>query len=417
MTVQEILPSIAWVRAYKREYVAGDLIGGVTLAVMLIPQAMAYAWLAGLPPVMGLYASTVPAFVYALFGSSQHLSVGPVAVVSLLVAAACGKMAAAGSPEYIQIVLLLTLMIGVIQLLLGSFRLGFLFNFVSHAVISGFTSAAAIIICFSQVKHLLGIATGGNSLARILVEAARHAESTNPVTLEISIASVFILLVFKKRMPLFPAPLLVVATGAIAVYALGLDALGVKTVGEVPGGLPSLSVPLFTFAAVNELLPAALTIFFVGFVESVAVAKMIALKRGYVIDADQELRGLGMANMACAFFSGYPVTGGFSRTAINHEAGSATSFASIITGILVVLTLLFLTPLILQLRSRMTRVGKQCAHRQPGATSITTRGKSRLGRLATIAPVSFRASHRLLRRHASMARQPGSSIMGWKNMM
>lgn len=351
MKAGEILPSIEWVRSYKREYVKGDLIGGVTLAVMLVPQAMAYAMLAGLPPVVGLYASTVPLLVYALFGSSRHLSVGPVAVISLLVAGACGKLAQAGSAEYVHMVLLLALMVGIIQVLLGSFRMGFLFNFISHAVISGFTSAAAIIICCSQIKNVLGISITGNTLIPMLVETTKHVGSTNVLTLGISIAGIVTLLVFKKKMPLFPAPLLVVVAGTLAVYGLGLDAMGVRTVGTVPAGIPPLSLPAFRFETMNTLFPAALVIFFVGFMESIAVAKMVAVKRGYIINADQELRGLGAANMASAFFSGYPVTGGFSRTAINHEAGTQTGLASVITGVLVLMTLLFLTPLFTHLPS------------------------------------------------------------------
>ena len=345
MTLREILPPFEWIGTYKRDYVRGDLIGGVTLAVMLVPQAMAYAMLAGLPPVMGLYAATVPLLIYALFGSSRHLSVGPVAVISLLVAGACGKLAQPGSVDYREMVLLLALMVGIIQVLLGSFRMGFLFNFISHAVISGFTSAAAIIIICSQIKNMLGITITGDTVISILVETTQHAGSTNVLTLGISAASIVTLLFFKKKMPLFPAPLLVVVAGTLAVYSLGLGAMGVRTVGTVPAGIPPLSLPAFRFEIINALFPAALVIFFVGFMESIAVAKMVAVKRGYMIDADQELRGLGAANMASAFFSGYPVTGGFSRTAINHEAGTQTGLASVMTGVLVLLTLLFLTPL------------------------------------------------------------------------
>ena len=346
VSIDHIVPAFQWLRAYRRSELKDDLIAGVTVAIMLVPQGMAYAMLAGLPPVIGLYASTVPLIVYALFGSSRHLGVGPVAIVSLLVFVSCSKLSEPGSVHYITIAVLLSLMVGVLQLLLGILRLGFLENFISHAVISGFTSAAAIVISLSQLKHLLGInISGGHSIFGLLSEIIQRLGEANPITLAIGGSSIVVLAFFKKRFPLFPAPLLVVIGGTLLIYFWGLRAAGVQTVGEVPQGLPSFTVPDIRFSTVKLLFPTALTILFVGYIESIAVAELIAAKKKYKINPNQELKGLGLANIFGSFFSCYPVTGGFSRTAVSYQAGARTALASIVTAIIVLLTLLFFTPL------------------------------------------------------------------------
>lgn len=346
ISIDTLVPAFRWLRTYQRSELKDDLVAGVTVAIMLVPQGMAYAMLAGLPPVIGLYASTVPLVVYALFGSSRHLAVGPVAMVSLLVFVSCSRLAEPGSDHYIAIAVLLSLMVGAIQFLLGSLRLGFLENFISHAVISGFTSAAAIVISLSQLKHILGIhVASGHSAFSLLSETVQRLGDTNPVSVGIGLSSIGLLLLLKRKYPLFPAPLLIVIGGTLLVYLWGLRDAGVQTVGKVPQGFPSLSLPEIRLSAVRHLVPTALTILFVGYIESIAVAELVAARKKYTIDPDQELKGLGLANIVGSFFSCYPVTGGFSRTAVNYQAGARTALASFVTAVIVLLTLLFLTPL------------------------------------------------------------------------
>lgn len=340
------IPALDWLRNYKKSDLSGDMSAGLIVAIMLIPQGMAYAMLAGLPPVIGLYASTIPILIYALFGTSRQLAVGPVAMVSLLVLAGVSTLADPGSDEYISLVLLLMLMIGVIQLLMGVLRLGFLVNFLSHAVISGFTSAAAIIIGLSQLKHLLGVSLEADKdIFKILFESISRISEVNPITFAIGLASILILISVKKYIPKIPGPLVVVVLSVLTIYLLQLHTLGVKIVGEVPQGLPSLSLPAFSLEAIIALLPIAFTISFIGFMESIAMAKAIAAKEKYKVVANKELVGLGLANIGGSFFAGYPVTGGFSRSAVNYQAGARTPLASIITAVLIFLTLLFFTGL------------------------------------------------------------------------
>lgn len=343
--LERILPAIRWLRTYRRSDLSGDLSAGLVVAVMLIPQGMAYAMLAGLPPVIGLYASTLPLLTYALFGTSRQLAVGPVAMVSLLTLSGVSALATPGTPEYLRYALLLSLMVGVMQLAIGVLRAGFLVNFLSHAVISGFTSAAAIVIGLSQLKHLLGIKlVHGESVVLLIIEAGQKIGQTNLITMALGLGSIATLVLFKKRFPRFPAPLVVVAGATFLVSFLRLDQYGVTIVGTVPQGFPGLSVPAISMESVQALLPTALTIAFVGFMESYAVAKSIASKEKYQIDANQELYGLGLANVVGSFFSASPVTGGFSRTAVNYQAGARTGLASMITAVMIVVTLLFLTP-------------------------------------------------------------------------
>jgi SulP family sulfate permease len=347
MTVlQTIVPAFEWLRNYKRNDIRGDLSAGAIVAVMLVPQGMAYAMLAGLPPVMGLYASTLPLIAYALFGSSRQLAVGPVAMMSLLVFAGVSPLAEPGSEEYIHLVLMLSLMVGAIQFAMGLFRLGFFINFFSHAVISGFTSAAAIVICLSQLSHLLGIRLSvQHSIVPLLAEALQRVGETNLIALTIGGVSMVVQLFLRKKMPRFPAPLLVVAGSTLLVYALHLDRWEVAIIGNVPRGLPTLSIPGFSVESLRLLFPLALTILFVGFMESISVAKTIAVREKYKIDSNQELKGLGLSNIVASFFFAYPVTGGFSRTAVNYEAGARTGLASVISATLIILVLYFFTPL------------------------------------------------------------------------
>lgn len=340
------LPLLHSLRTYDREAFKGDLGAGLTTAIMLVPQGMAYAMLAGLDPITGLYAAALPTAIYAFMGTSRVLAVGPVAMVSLLVAGAVAPIAGADPVLYAAHAGLLMLLVGALQFGMGMARLGFLVKYLSHPVIAGFTSAAALIIGFSQLKHILGVPIErSHHIHTIFLQAIEQASAIHVATLMIAVATVLTLLVWKKAAPRFPRFLFVVAGGTLAVWGLDLGASGVAMVGTVPRGLPSFSMPTIDLKALEALIPSALTIAFVGFMESIAVAKNFARQGGYEVDADQELRALGMANLGGAFFQGYPVTGGFSRTAVNAEAGAVTGLAGLVTAFVVAMALLFLTPL------------------------------------------------------------------------
>ncbi|MEM9822577.1 MAG: solute carrier family 26 protein, partial [Bacteroidota bacterium] len=342
--MRQYFPILDWAKNYKKAYLNGDLSAGLTVGVMLVPQGMAYAMLAGLPPIYGLYASTIPLFVYAVFGTSRQLAVGAVAMVALLISSGVGALAELGSEEFIRLAILLALMVGVIQFLMGVFRLGFIVNFLSHPVIAGFTSAAAIIIGFSQLKHLLGIHIPRGKVHEIIFNVAQNLNQINWPTLALGGSAIFILLAIKRMKKRVPAPLIVVVLGILAVDVFNLTTMGVKIVGDVPSGFPSFSWPSIDLHALTILLPTALTISFVSFMESIAVAKAIQKRhKDYEIDNNQELIGLGLANIVGSFFKSFPVTGGFSRTAVNDQAGARSGLATIISAILVTLTLLFLT--------------------------------------------------------------------------
>lgn len=345
-SLARFFPPLSWARAYRREDLRGDLQGGLTTAVMLIPQGMAYAMLAGLPPIVGLYASVVPLIVYALLGTSRQLAVGPVAMVSLLVASGVGALVEQGTDMYLAYAVMLMVMVGGMQLLMGIGRLGFLVNFLSHPVLSGFTSAAALIIGLSQLKHLLGVEIPrSHHVHEIVINAAAQAADINAITLGIGVLSVLLLVVLKRVSPRFPRALAVVVGSTLAVWGLGLHEQGVRIVGSVPAGLPDFAVPSLDLDAMRDLLPTALTIALVGFMESIAVARAFARRHKVEVDANQELVGLGAANLVGSLFGGYPVTGGFSRTAVNDQAGARTPAAAIVTAVVIALTLLFLTPL------------------------------------------------------------------------
>ena len=333
-----------WLRRYRRDDLGSDLLAGLTVAVMLVPQGMAYALLAGMPPVAGLIASTLPLIAYALVGSSRSLAVGPVAIVSLLTFEAVHRLAEPGTAEYLTLAATLALLVGVVQLVVGLLRGGVLVNFLSHAVVGGFTSAAAIVIALAQLRHLVGVPLTGTHPLAPLADLGRRAGEVHLPTLLLGAAAIALLLAARRLHRRFPGPLLVVALGTAVVALLGLDAHGVRTVGEVPGGLPALVWPAPTLADVWALLPTALTIAFVGFTESIAVARALAVKDRERVDADRELAGLGLANLAAGVLAAFPVTGGLSRSAVNAQAGARSGLASVVTALLVLLTLLLLTP-------------------------------------------------------------------------
>ena len=340
------LPLLAQLRDASADDLRSDVAAGLTTAIMLIPQAMAYAMLAGLPPIVGLYASTIPVALYALFGTSRQLAVGPVAMVSLLVAAGVSGLAGEDPVLYATLAAVLALMVVLMQWGMGLARLGFLVKFLSHPVIAGFTSAAALIIGLSQLKHILGAPIPrSHHVHTIVLSAVELADQINGLTVGISVASFAALVALKRFAPRFPRFLLVVIAGVLAVWGLGLHDRGVAIVGDVPSGLPGLRVPALNGSIVLDLLPIAVTIALVSFMESISVAKNFARAKRYALDANQELKALGIANVAGAFFQGYPVTGGFSRTAVSAQAGARTGLAGLVTALLVAATLLFLTPL------------------------------------------------------------------------
>ena len=340
------VPMLAWGRTYTRGLLRHDAIAGLTVAVMLIPQAMAYAALAGMPPVSGLYASVAPLVVYAVLGTSGQLAVGPVAIVALLTASGLAPLAGGDPATHVTLAAVLALLVGLIQVALGALRLGALVNFLSHAVVSGFTSAAAIVIATSQIPALLGLdVERGEGWLETIAAVAGAVGETNPATLAIAAVAIAVLAAGRRHAPQVPAALLVVAAGTALVATLGLDRLGVAILREVPAGLPSPAVPPLSLASVEALLPIAFTIAVISYMEGISVAKAIAGTTRQVIDADQELVATGAANLAAGLFQAFPVAGGFSRTAVNHQAGARTGMASAITAVVIAGATLALTPL------------------------------------------------------------------------
>ena len=341
-----LIPILQWGPAYQRRDLKGDLIAGLTHGAMVVPQGMAYALLAGLPPGVGLYAATVPMILYAVLGTSRQLAVGPVAIVSLLVATALAPIVEQGTVGYVAAAALLALMVGVLHLLLAVFRLGFIVNFMSHGVLVGFTAAAAMIIGLSQLKHVLGVSIPRTEqFLDTGIEVAKVVSDTHLATLLLGLGCLMTLLLIRRFVPRLPGPLIVVIASTVITAVFGLADRGVATVGSLPGSLPAFAIPGLDVSLMRSLFSAALIITIVGFMESVAVAKVYARRNRYDLVPNQELVGLGLANVAAGLFSAYPVTGGFSRTAVNASAGARTQFASLITAGIVVLTLLVLTPL------------------------------------------------------------------------
>lgn len=347
MNLKSMIPAISWMKSYRKDQLKGDIPAGLTVGVMLIPQGMAYAMIAGMPPIYGLYASTLPLIIYGLLGTSRQLAVGPVAMMSLLTAASVGALAGNDMQTYIAYAASLALLVGIFQWGLGVFRLGFVVNFLSHPVISGFTSAAALIIGLSQLKHLLGISLSqSHHVHEIILESVARIGELNPYAFGVGLVGILLIKSIKKILPAIPGSLVAVILGTLAGYLLIRSGNTLSIVGEVPSGLPMFTLPDFNGGVLLSLIPAAIAISLVGFMESIAVARSIqARHKDYKVIPNQELKALGLANVGTAFFQGFPVTGGFSRTAVNDQSGARTGMASIISAGLIILTLLFLTEL------------------------------------------------------------------------
>ncbi|MEO6131512.1 MAG: solute carrier family 26 protein [Saprospiraceae bacterium] len=348
-SIERLYPMMlpAWLKNYQRSDFKPDLLAGLTVGVMLIPQAMAYAMLAGLPPIYGLYASTVPLIVYSFLGSSRHLSVGPVAIDPILIVAGIMPFALSGSDEYISLAITLALMVGLIQFSLGVLKLGFLINFLSHPVITGFTSAAAIIIALSQLKNLLGInITGNQYLQDIIQSLIREGGNIHWLTFLIGIGGILFLVLSKRFFSTFPAPLFMLVVSILIVSIFHLDMYGVLIIGDIPRGLPWPAIPLIDVPVFKKLLPTAFFLALLSFMESIAIARALQAKhKTYKIIPNQELIALGLANTFGSFFRSFPVSGGFSRSSLNEQSGAKTNLSSIFSAFVIILTLLFLTPL------------------------------------------------------------------------
>ncbi|NEE00599.1 SulP family inorganic anion transporter [Phytoactinopolyspora halotolerans] len=343
--VDRAVPLLGWLRRYNRHALRHDAVAGLTVAVMLVPQSMAYATLAGMPPVTGLYAAIVPLLAYAVFGTSGSLAVGPVAITALMTSAALAPLADGDPARYAALAGLLAVMVGGIQLLMGVLRFGALVSFMSHSVLSGFTSAAAITIAASQVTGLFGLdAARAETFGEILTSVWDAAVTVHWLTVVVSVVSVAGLIMLARYARRVPGALVVVAVVTLVSAALGLGERGVAILRDIPRGLPAPAIPELTSGDVRLLLPAAAAIALVAYMEGIAVAKALAAKSRQKIDANQELVAVGAANVSAGLFQAFPVAGGFSRSAVNFRAGARTPVATVITAVVVGLTALVLTP-------------------------------------------------------------------------
>ncbi len=343
---RQALPILDWAPDYDGEDARGDLTAAFTVAVMLVPQGMAYAVLAGVPPIYGLYTSVVPLLVYPLIGSSRHLAVGLNAVPMIVIAAGLTPLAEPGSGRYVELAILLTLMVGLLQVAMGSLRLGFLANLLSRPVIAGFATAAAVIIVASQIGNFIGVDLGRSiHVHQTVLEAAARAEEVHWPSVAIGGGSVAVIAGLRWWKSLFPAELAVIVLATVATWGLGLESRGVHTVGLVPGGLPLPDLPSLAFGDIRALVPTAVTLALIQFLSVVSLGRIFANRHRYSIDANRELTGVGAANVTGSLFFCLPASGSFSRTAVNEQAGARTPMANMLAALLVALVLLFFTPL------------------------------------------------------------------------
>ncbi|MEC4805231.1 MAG: sulfate permease [Jaaginema sp. PMC 1079.18] len=358
------IPILQWGLNYQAADLVGDITAGIIVTSLLIPQSMAYAMLANLPPQMGLYASILPLLLYGIFGSSKGLAVGPAAVDSLIVGVGLLQFGTRDTPEFFLLAISLAMLVGLLQILMGVLRLGFIVNFLSYPVLSGFLNAAALTIILSQLQHIFGVQLPRSENFFIGVyDLLQRLNQINLVALLLGLSSIGLLLGFQNKLAHFlqrrslnPAvilpitkagPLVVVILGIFVAWLFKLDQVaGIKVVGEIPQGLPDLALPSFSGEIARELLPLALILSLVGFVECIATAKSLASQQGQDVDANQELIAVGMANLGSSLTGGYPVAGGLSRSVVNFSAGAKTNLSSMITAVLIAITIIFLTPLL-----------------------------------------------------------------------
>ncbi|MCS3699322.1 SulP family sulfate permease [Salinibacter ruber] len=344
--LRDTLPLLQWLPDYTTEALRGDATAGLTVGVMLIPQGMAYAVIAGVPPIYGLYAGLVPLLVYPLIGSSRHLALGPVSIDMLIIAAGVGAIAQAGTERYVALAILLTAMVGLLQMAMGAMKLGFVANLLSRPVIAGLTTAASFIIAFSQIGSLLGVELGRSQYIHVLlIEAVQNAGNTHLLTLGIGTASIVLLMGLPRWLPKVPEALIVVVAGTLAGWGFGLREKGVSVVGSIPQGLPAPELWTLSFSDLNTLLPAAITLALVQFMKDISLDRIFAARHGYTIDANRELIGVGAGNFFGSLFQSIPASGSFSRSAVNEQSGAQTALANVFAAGVIALTLLFLTPL------------------------------------------------------------------------
>lgn len=347
MNIKKIIPILEWLPNYEKSLFKGDLIAGITVGIILIPQGIAYALIAGLPPIYGLYCALVPQVMYAIFGSSRQVAIGPVAMDSLIVATGVSTLALAGSDSYIEIAILLALIVGTIQFVLGIFSLGFIVNFLSRPVITGFTSAVALIIGINQFRNLLGVDfIQSDQIHELIQDIWLKISFYNLPTTIIGMIAVAIIFVFRKIDKRIPSALIVVVLGIVIMKFFGKNLTDVSIVKNIPSGLPSFGIPTIELEQIRELFPIALTLVMVGYLETISIGKSQETKQDvYKVRPNQELIALGLSNIFGSFFKAYPTASSFSRSAINQESGAKTGMAAIISVLMVIITLLFLTPL------------------------------------------------------------------------
>lgn len=342
----KIMPGLKQLVHYHLSYLPNDLTAGMVVAFLLIPQSMAYAVIAGVPVVFGLFAAIFPVLIYALFGNSRYLSVGPVSIASLLAFTGIAALVKPHSSHFFTLIILLTLIVGVVQLMLGLIKFGSFFDYISPAVISGFTSAAAVIIAITQIPAIMGVSLASfQNIADYLLEITHHLHQVNIFTVILGFSSLWLLIILKTKFHTSLGPLIVIVASIIIVYFFHLEQRGVQIIGGIPRGLPSISLQLPTFDTFLSLLPIAFMIGFISFAESYSVAKTLAAKKNEQLNPNQELLGLGLANLTSSIVGAIPVAGAISRTAVNHQSGAKSNFSLFVAAAFVLITLLYLTPL------------------------------------------------------------------------
>jgi len=344
--IRQLFHIATWLPIYTRTDFRGDLIAGLTVGVMLIPQGMAYAVLAGVPPIYGLYASLVPLLVYPLFGTSRHLAIGITAIDMVIVAAGLSQYAEIGTEEYIALAIIAAMMAGIIQMIMGAARLGFVVNLLSRPVISGFTAAAALIIGVTQIENLLGIELANSpQIFDLIYGAIERVGEVHLISFTIGMVGIVLLVILRRFVPIAPGPLIAVVLGTLAVWLLRLDTQGVDIVGVVPTGLPSPKLTAVPLSTLRDLLPTAITLSLVQFMSVISLGKVFAAKHRYTVRANKELFALGALNVVGGVFRSIPVSGSFSRSAVGEQAGGRTAMTNVVAAIVIAFTLLFLTPL------------------------------------------------------------------------